>query len=154
MSHSTMEHGTTSTTQSMHSGFTLSYAGTIILFDSWAPKDDGAFVGAICAIIAIAVLFSAMLALRNIFERTWAVYWYDKMSFVYMNPETTTQWTQSAPFRMQVEIPRMLITFVTVALGYALMLIVMTYVVVFHMSMMQANLTGLLLRSLLWPRAW
>lgn len=36
----------------------------------------------------------------------------------------------SAPFRMQVEVPRALLVFVTVILAYALMLITMTYVVV------------------------
>lgn len=34
------------------------------------------------------------------------------------------------PFRMQVEVPRMLLVFITVILGYALMLITMTFVVV------------------------
>lgn len=55
-----------------------------------------------------------------------------------------------APFRMQVEVPRMLLVFVTLVLGYALMLITMTYVVVrlSRIAKDTANSAGLLLRSL------
>lgn len=51
---------------------------------------------------------------------------------------------------MQVEVPRMLLVFVTLVLGYALMLITMTYVVVrlSRIAKDTANSAGLLLRRL------
>lgn len=91
--------------------------------------------------------------MRSIFETRWAAYWYGKYglnallvhdqnesidgvdkveekktrtSIARLNKRTSNY----APFRMQVEVPRMLLVFVTVIMGYVLMLIVMTYVVV------------------------
>jgi uncharacterized membrane protein len=57
------------------------------------------------------------------------------------------------PFRKWVEVQRMLITFVIAILGYALMLVAMTYVVVFLLFSLSTNL-GVLFRNLRRPCYW
>lgn len=114
---------------------------------SWAPNDDGAFVGSWFAIFFLAVLFRTLLFARSRFETVWAAHWYGRRADASQSygssirkpsaseeeipiRRANTSAITSPPFRMQVEIPRTLLVFVTVILGYALMLITMTFVVV------------------------
>lgn len=90
-------------------------------------------MGAIFAIFFLALLLRTLLWVRAIFESKWASYWYE--TFSRHGSDIAGKGKQSVsrsvrPFRMQVEVPRMLLVFVTAALGYALMLITMTFVVV------------------------
>ncbi|CCG83622.1 putative Ctr copper transporter [Taphrina deformans PYCC 5710] len=149
--------------------FTTSYSGVPILFESWAPKDNGAFVGAWFAIFFWAILFRALIWMRSVFETRWAARWYRKYEMRPVQSRTDSdsinaidkleekrsalsssqrQLQTHAPFRLQVEVPRMLLVFVTVILGYSLMLITMTYVVGYFFAVC----TGLAVGELIFGR--
>lgn len=103
----------------------------------WAPKSTGGFLGAWFAIFFLSMFFRFLLWIRVYYEKTCACSYYRranhpsevKKSSSSIEPAQRCA-AQPPPFLLQVEVPRMLLIFTTVVLGYALMLIAMTYVVV------------------------
>jgi len=93
----------------MQMTFTTEWKSSPILFDSWAPETATEFAGAFIAIVIIAFILRALLALRTYIENHWA------------NNKRTSTWVKRAV--------RVSLAVVTATLGYAVMLVTMTYIV-------------------------
>ena len=102
-------------------------------------------MGAFFAILCLAIVFRALLWLRSMLD-SWATRCYnvsapdvqattkvgesdEKVSNASSDAKVTNSTSVSA-FQIQVEAPRLLLIFAIAVMGYALMLITMTYVVV------------------------
>ena len=107
--------------------FTTSYKGDPVLFDRWAPRTLGAFIGALIVIMLSAFCLRALIFTKSYLN---AEHWGRSMvhhSLIVLREEKLDPTTISLSCRNQ----RMLLTFVMSLLGYGLMLVAMTYILVF-----------------------
>lgn len=119
----------------MQTYFTTSYANTPLLFRDLTPSTPAALFAVWIIIFFISVLYRGLAFLKTYLEAT---YW---------SPQTTTTSDDSSsnsgdfilkqqkpryvqPFSLQRDGGRALLAFVTATVGYALMLVVMSFVVV------------------------
>ena len=133
----------------MQMSFTNSYRGVPILFESWGPSTKGGFVGSFLAIILVTLVMRALIFLRAHLE---AQHWSKSVVSRLYESLTQAQKTCRQPFRIVIEIQRMLFTFVLAVLGYGLMLVAMTYVAV--RRVLNPLIQGIFLCDLSWTRRW
>jgi hypothetical protein len=107
--------------------FTNSFAGAPILFEGWSAKTPGGFVGTFIIIVLAAFIMRLLMFLRSHFN---AKLWSNSTVFKHGFLANTYEKTGRQAFRWGVEIQRMLLAFIMAILGYGLMLVAMTYVVV------------------------
>lgn len=100
--------------------FTTSYAGIPILFQAIQPTTGAHLFGVWIAIFFIAILYRSLGYLRNHLEAT---RWSPRHEF--LGQKGTFQ-----PFSIVRDGERALLAFATAILGYILMLVVMSFVVV------------------------
>jgi hypothetical protein len=99
--------------------FQVPYADTPILFDSVVPSNTGEFIGALIVIFFFAVLLRGLMILR-----VW-------LEMRYLSPLNKEAGEDGKPkFNLTTALIRAALTAVTVTLGYAVMLVTMTFVVV------------------------
>ena len=99
--------------------FQVPYAGTPILFDSVVPRNTGEFVGALIVVFSLAALLRGLMILRV---------WLEMRYLSPRNKEAGDDGKQK--FNLTKALIRAALTAVTVTLGYAVMLVTMTFVVV------------------------
>jgi len=95
--------------------FQSGYAGTPILLTSLEPRNNGEFVAAVVVVFLLAMLFRCIVLLRTHLE---ARYW------------GCSKDEGAQEFSFLRDAGRALLTAITATVGYAVMLITMTFVVV------------------------
>ncbi|KAF8545046.1 Ctr copper transporter family-domain-containing protein [Trichophaea hybrida] len=95
--------------------FQSEYAGTPILFNALQPRNTGEFVAAVIVIFFLAVLFRCLILLRTFLEaRCWG--------------SSKADQDGAQEFKFWRDAGRAVLTAVTATVGYAVMLITMTFV--------------------------
>ncbi|KAI5857141.1 Ctr copper transporter family-domain-containing protein [Tricharina praecox] len=119
-----MDHSSSSSTHScgMAMTFQVSYAKMPILFDSVVPRNTGEFIGALVVIFLFSGLLRSLMLLRVWLEQH---YWSPSATY---NKEAAGQDGRQT-FNLPRELARAGLTAVTATLGYAVMLVTMTFVV-------------------------
>jgi hypothetical protein len=113
--------------------FQTDYHDVPILFDGVTAQNDGQFAGAILVIIAIAMVFRALVFWRADLERRrWGAGCEFEMKVQERRAkvEGVPRRCTAQPWRWEREMGRLGLTLVTATIGYAIMLITMTFVVV------------------------
>lgn len=104
--------------------FTTSYAGFPVLFQTFQPTTKTHLFGFWITIFSIAIFYRSLGCLRNHLEAT---YWSPR----YLGEhDLLGQKGRFQPFSIMRDGGRALLVFVTAILGYTLMLVVMSFVVV------------------------
>ena len=137
----------------MQMTFTTTFNGASILFDQWAPKSTGTFVGSLFVIALAAFIMRMLIFVRaHLCATRWNKREY-RVSLPWSCGNVYLQGVKMQPFYFWIEIQRMLLAFVMAILGYSLMLIAMTYVVV-CISKLSKLIQGLLPGGLWWTSYW
>ncbi|KAF2749079.1 Ctr copper transporter-like protein [Sporormia fimetaria CBS 119925] len=168
-SDSSMSHGGSSSHSMMNMVF-FTASNTPLYANSWTPSSAGAYAGTCIFLIVLAVLFRTLFTLRAHLEAKW-IESAMKRRYVIVegqgaNEKITSEDTNSMtgiltanglaenvrivqapvkhiqPWRFGVDIPRSLITTVAVAVGYLLMLAVMTFNVGYFLSVLAGAFIG------------
>lgn len=122
-----MPKDTSSNSTSMAMVFTTSYSGIPVLFRALQPKTTAQVFGVWVAIFLTAIFYRSLGCLRNHLETT---HWSPQFRYEgdLLGQKGRSQYIQ--PFSIVRDGGRALLTFVTATLGYALMLVVMSFIVV------------------------
>jgi len=139
----------------MKMAFTTSFRGVPILFQSWAPTSQSAFFGSVVIIFTAAFCLQALLYARFHLHAkcSKAIQRLDVSSDSNCTLTTQNDRHLRNTMRVYIELQRVLLAFSIAILGYALMLIAMTYVVVlcaFKSSLMYRGTFWLCAADSLW----
>ncbi|KAK5944770.1 hypothetical protein PMZ80_001970 [Knufia obscura] len=170
MSGMDMSSSTSSDTMSMVMVFTNSHS-TPLYSNSWTPHTSGQYAGTCIFLILLAITGRCLLAAKHMLELRWSAAARNRRYVVVAGrtPESgriesdpdakegslvTAQGVEERvkvvqatkqpviPFRLSVDIPRALMTFVIVGIGYLLMLAVMTMNIGYFMSVLAGAFVG------------
>jgi solute carrier family 31 (copper transporter), member 1 len=97
---------------------------------SWMPSTVGATVGACIGLFIISLLYRLLYVFRCVLERVWAAEAMVAEASEYTlnkSPSNRKTLKNSAPFRYNIEIIRAILHMFYTAIGYLLMLAVMTF---------------------------
>lgn len=107
--------------------FTTSYAGFPVLFQTFQPTTTTHLLGIWMAIFSVAIFYRSLGCLRNHLEAT---YWSPQYLGEHDLLGQKGRLQNVQPFSIMRDGGRALLVFVTAILGYTLMLVVMSFVVV------------------------
>jgi hypothetical protein len=101
-----------------------------ILFESWVPRTNGAYAGAVIGVMILAFLFEALQTLHSYLEFRWKSPEYQSGTkngdVEPLNEKVVLVWGKT-PFRFWIDLQRAAIHALEIVLGYFLMLIAMTF---------------------------
>lgn len=122
-----MPKDTSSNSTSMAMVFTTSYSGVPVLFRVLQPKTNAQVFGVWSAIFLAAIFYRSLGCLKNHLEAT---HWSPRFHYEgdLLEQKGRSQYIQ--PFSAVRDGGRALLAFVTATLGYGLMLVVMSFIVV------------------------
>lgn len=123
--HMPTESPSSSESISMPMVFTTSFSGVPILFQTLQPTTGGQLFAVWIAIFATAIFYRSLGCLKNRLEAT---LWSPRCHYEGGLLEQKGRYIQ--PFSIMRDGGRALLAFVTATLGYALMLVVMSFIVV------------------------